>query len=172
MIKFFHYSNTSNDGWFVYRGYDVADLRNLLGTQTVYLDEYLFVKTDYSCVVYRKNGVDNYYDTMITKAEFTDFYERVARAANSGGYYGGYGGSTTTGSTTTGGTTSGSSTSRRKCTYCGGTGKGTPQIRYSPNYTGRDNSVYCSICGYSQAAHTHYTPACSVCNGTGYIAGY
>ena len=83
-----------------------------------------------------------------------------------GGYSGGYGGSTTTGSS------SSSTSSRRPCPYCGGSGKGTPKIVYSPNYTGKDNSVYCSTCGYTQAAHTHITPTCTVCNGTGYVGGY
>ena len=170
--KYFNYTNTSDNGWFVYRGYNVADVRNLLGNGFYYLDEYLFVKTDYSCVVYRYKGEDSYFNTRVTHAEYTDSFGIGAGGASVGGYTGGYGGSTSTGSSTTGSSTSGRSSSRRPCPSCGGTGKGTPQIRYSPNYTGKDNSVYCSICGYTQPAHTHYTPNCSVCNGTGSVGGY
>lgn len=57
----------------------------------------------------------------------------------------------------------------RKCPFCNGTGKGTDQITYSTNYTGRDNSRYCSICRCVKDAHTHHQPMCRTCMGKGYI---
>lgn len=84
-----------------------------------------------------------------------------------GGYTGGYGGSTSTGSST-----SGSTSSRRQCPSCGGSGKGPSKIVYSPNYTGKDNSEYCSTCGSVKPVHTHISFTCTVCNGRGYVGGY
>jgi hypothetical protein len=66
-------------------------------------------------------------------------------------------------------TQSNSSNNRRLCPGCNGSGKGSEQIIYSPNYTGLDNSVYCSTCGRMMSAHSHYQPACGVCHGRGFV---
>lgn len=67
---------------------------------------------------------------------------------------------------------SGSSSNRssgRTCPSCNGTGKGTDQITYAPDYTGNQVSVYCSTCGRTSSRHTHHTPNCPVCHGTGRV---
>lgn len=58
---------------------------------------------------------------------------------------------------------------RKICPACNGTGKGRDQIIYDPNYTGRSNDRYCSICGEVRVAHRHYQPDCNACYGKGYI---
>ena len=85
-----------------------------------------------------------------------------------GGYPGGYGGYPAGGGYS-GGSSSGSSSTRRTCPSCNGTGKGMDKIHYSPNYTGEDNSRYCSQCGYTASAHTHIRQSCPVCYGKGYV---
>lgn len=64
---------------------------------------------------------------------------------------------------------SSTSTGRKKCTACNGTGKSADRITYSTNYTGHDNSRYCSTCGRVMDAHTHHQPMCRTCNGKGYL---
>lgn len=59
--------------------------------------------------------------------------------------------------------------SKRQCSFCNGTGRGADQITFSTNYTGYDNSRYCSTCGRVMDAHTHHKPLCRTCNGKGYI---
>ncbi len=59
--------------------------------------------------------------------------------------------------------------SGRTCPGCNGSGKGPDQITYSPNYTGGDNSRYCSTCGRTMSAHTHHRPMCRTCYGKGRI---
>ncbi|WP_300702185.1 hypothetical protein [Bacteroides sp.] len=65
--------------------------------------------------------------------------------------------------------TSTSRKQRKTCPYCNGSGKGSDQITYTPNYTGNDNSQYCKICGKVMNAHTHRQPMCRTCFGKGYI---
>lgn len=61
---------------------------------------------------------------------------------------------------------SGSSSSTEKtCPYCNGKGTGPDQITYSPNYSGKNEYVYCSTCGKTMSPHTHHAPLCRVCNG-------
>lgn len=79
----------------------------------------------------------------------------------SGGTYSNYGGYSNG--------SSGSSRTRRTCLGCGGTGKGPDEITYAPNYTGKDNSRYCSQCGRVSPAHSHRQPMCRVCYGRGYV---
>lgn len=67
------------------------------------------------------------------------------------------------------GSSTGRSSTRRTCPGCNGTGKGADQITYSPNYTGRDNSIYCSTCGRTMSAHSHHRPICRTCYGKGYV---
>lgn len=92
---------------------------------------------------------------------------------NNGGYSGGnyYGGGYSGGSSYSGGgNNSGSnrsSSASRICPSCNGSGKGADQITYSPNYTGKDNSQYCSQCGRVMPAHSHRRPMCRTCNGRG-----
>lgn len=87
-----------------------------------------------------------------------------AYSAPAGGYGGG-------GTSNYGNGSSGSSTtsSRRTCPGCNGTGKGPDRIEYAPNYTGGDNSRYCSQCGRTMSAHTHIQGTCTVCYGRGYV---
>lgn len=59
--------------------------------------------------------------------------------------------------------------SSRTCPSCHGTGKGTDNVTYAPNYTGNQTSVYCSICGRTTSPHTHHTPNCPVCYGRGTV---
>ncbi len=66
------------------------------------------------------------------------------------------------------GGSSSSSSSKRPCPACSD-GRGTDQITYAPNYTGGDNSRYCSICGKTGPAHSHHRPLCRVCGGDGYV---
>lgn len=93
-------------------------------------------------------------------------------ASGTGGSYG-YGGSSSLGGSVgigDGGSYSSSSgSSRRQCSSCNGTGKGWSEIVYAPNYTGKDNSRYCSECGSVSPAHTHIHHRCSVCSGKGYV---
>lgn len=66
-------------------------------------------------------------------------------------------------------TNSGSTASkRRECTACRGTGKGIDRIEYSTNYSGNDNSTYCSTCGRYMDRHVHIQQNCGVCHGKGY----
>lgn len=58
-------------------------------------------------------------------------------------------------------------TNRRTCLACGGTGKGTPEIIWAPQYTGSER--YCSECGQVRPIHTHHHPICKACLGKGYI---
>lgn len=62
-----------------------------------------------------------------------------------------------------------SRSTRRTCPGCNGTGKGHDEIIYAPNYTGNDNSRYCSQCGRTMSAHTHHQKSCTVCHGRGYV---
>ena len=66
---------------------------------------------------------------------------------------------------------SGSNTrsTRRTCPGCNGTGKGPDRVEYAPNYTGQDNSRYCSKCGRTMPAHVHIQGRCTVCYGKGYV---
>lgn len=96
--------------------------------------------------------------------------------SNKGNSYSGsgyYGGGFSGGSSYSGGSgssrSSSSSSSSRVCPSCNGTGKGADQITYSPNYTGNDNSQYCSQCGRVMPAHSHRRPMCRTCNGRGRI---
>lgn len=59
--------------------------------------------------------------------------------------------------------------SGRTCPSCHGTGKGTDQITYQPDYTGNQASVYCPTCGRTSSPHSHHTPNCPVCHGTGKV---
>ena len=88
-----------------------------------------------------------------------------------GGYPagGGYSGGGYSGGGYSSGSSSGSSSTRRTCPSCNGSGKGMDQIHYSPNYTGGDNSRYCSQCGGTRPAHTHIRQSCQVCYGKGYV---
>lgn len=85
---------------------------------------------------------------------------------NQGGYSGGSGYS---GGGSFGGTGSSSKSKMVTCSWCGGSGKQADQIRFSPNYTGKDNSVYCSQCGTTKPAHTHYRQNCGKCGGSGKV---
>lgn len=60
---------------------------------------------------------------------------------------------------------SSSSSPGRTCPYCNGTGSGPDQITYSPNYSGKNETVYCSKCRKYMSPHTHHVPICRVCNG-------
>lgn len=68
-----------------------------------------------------------------------------------------------------GGASSSSSGTKRTCPSCNGKGKGMDQITYRTNYTGTDNTTYCSICGSYKSAHTHSNSTCTVCHGRGYL---
>ncbi len=61
------------------------------------------------------------------------------------------------------------SSAGRTCPSCHGSGQGTEQVTYRPNYTGNQTSVYCSKCGRTTSPHTHHTPSCPVCHGRGTI---
>lgn len=67
------------------------------------------------------------------------------------------------------GNSSSSSSSGRDCPGCNGSGRGPDQITYSPNYTGENETVYCSKCGKYMSPHSHHAPLCRVCNGRGKI---
>ena len=82
-------------------------------------------------------------------------------------YTGSYGGGASAGSSSS--SYSSSSSTRRTCPSCHGTGKGTSQIIWQTNYTGEDNSVWCSECGRTSPAHTHTHPSCPVCHGSGMV---
>ncbi len=84
-------------------------------------------------------------------------------------YTGSYGGGGSTGSSSS--SYSSSSSTRRTCPSCNGTGKGTSTIIWETNYTGEDNSVWCSECGRSAPAHRHNHPSCPVCHGSGTVGG-
>lgn len=58
---------------------------------------------------------------------------------------------------------------RRTCPYCGGTGNGSDEIVYAPNYTGEDNSTFCAECGTVGPAHSHVHHICQTCYGKGYV---
>lgn len=58
---------------------------------------------------------------------------------------------------------------KEKCTFCSGTGVN-PVPVYSPNYSGKSNSVYCSYCKEIKDAHHH--DKCPSCGGNGYIEKY
>ena len=60
---------------------------------------------------------------------------------------------------------SSSPSSGKICPYCNGSGNGPEQITYSPNYSGKNETVYCSKCGKYMSPHTHHLPICRVCNG-------
>lgn len=64
---------------------------------------------------------------------------------------------------------SSNSASKRRCPTCSGTGKGMDEIIWVPNYTGEDNSRYCSECGQTTSAHYHRRSMCRTCYGKGYI---
>lgn len=64
---------------------------------------------------------------------------------------------------------SNNSSATRTCPSCHGSGKGTEQVTYQPDYTGNQASVYCTKCGRTTSPHTHYTPSCPVCHGKGTI---
>lgn len=89
-----------------------------------------------------------------------------------GGFSGGYSGgsNSSNGSYSNGGSSSSKRQSTRTCPMCNGSGKGSDQIVYEPNYSGQDNSRYCSTCGYTQPAHSHRRPNCVTCNGTGVVS--
>ena len=90
---------------------------------------------------------------------------------NNGGYYGGnnYSGNGYSGNNYNYDSGGSSSSNKRTCPGCNGTGKGADEITYAPNYTGGDNSEYCSICGKVTSAHSHRQPMCRVCYGKGYV---
>lgn len=88
---------------------------------------------------------------------------------NSGsGYSGGYsgGGNSSHNNYSSGSSSSSKRPSTRTCPICKGTGKGSDQIVYEPNYTGKDNSRYCSTCGRTSPAHSHRQSNCGTCHGT------
>lgn len=68
-------------------------------------------------------------------------------------------------SNSNGNSNSSSSSSGRTCPYCNGTGYGPDQITYSPNYSGKNETVYCTKCRKTMSPHTHHAPLCRVCNG-------
>ena len=57
----------------------------------------------------------------------------------------------------------------RDCTLCHGTGKYGEEIVYQPDYTGKQPSVYCSVCGRTTTPHSHRQKMCQVCKGRGKI---
>lgn len=63
----------------------------------------------------------------------------------------------------------GSGNRKRVCPGCNGTGKGSDEITYAPDYTGRQLDVYCSVCGRVMSPHSHRTPMCMVCYGRGTV---
>lgn len=64
---------------------------------------------------------------------------------------------------------SSSSSFGRDCPYCKGSGYGSDQITYSPNYSGENETVYCSKCRKYMSPHTHHAPLCGVCKGRGRV---
>ena len=58
---------------------------------------------------------------------------------------------------------------KRICPGCNGTGNGHEEIVYQTNYTGNNNSCYCSKCGTTGSCHTHRTTLCKVCYGKKYV---
>lgn len=105
------------------------------------IHRYFFQNTLTLCVICTQQQQDNYSTPNTSR--------------NNGGY------------SNNGGTDNKSS--RRTCPYCNGSGKGADQITYSPNYTGKDNSRYCSTCGKTTFAHSHHRPTCRTCYGKGYV---
>lgn len=92
------------------------------------------------------------------------------RSSGGSHYGGGYsGGSYSSSQSSRSGSSRSSSSSSRVCPGCNGTGKGRDEITYAPNYTGKDNSSYCSRCGKVMSAHSHRQPMCRTCYGKGRI---
>jgi DnaJ-class molecular chaperone len=113
------------------------------------------------------NGSD-VYDTVITKEQANQISESVKTWVNTmEGRYGSPGSSSPSSPSSPSGTRSGSG--RRVCPGCNGSGKGSDQIVYEPNYTGYDNSRYCYECGKTGPAHSHRSAMCRTCYGKGYI---
>ncbi len=129
----------------------------------------LIISKDWSSVKITGFGTQLAYNTQCTKEDF-DQSEKLYQQINSNTLQVSGGNNNTIINTNSNiNDNGGNRNTRRVCPGCNGTGKGMDQITYSPNYTGEDNSEWCSICGKVAPAHTHRQPMCRVCYGKGYV---
>ena len=125
----------------------------------------LYMSKDYQYAIIALGGNKIEFTQRTNKETYKRLQDNFYRV-DSGSGYSGYSSSNTNNNTSSGGSSRGS---RRSCPSCNGTGKGTDQITWQPNYTGTDNSTYCSQCGSVKPAHSHRAPMCRTCNGRGYV---
>ncbi|MBQ7823498.1 MAG: zinc finger-like domain-containing protein [Bacteroidaceae bacterium] len=131
----------------------------------------LIISKDWSSVKITGFGMQFVYNTQCTKEDFNQS-EKLYQQINSGSLPQVAGGNNNMNINTNPSINDNNGSkknTRRTCPGCNGTGKGMDQITYSPNYTGEDNSRWCSICGKNAPAHSHRQPMCRVCYGKGYV---